>query len=104
MGESPWKFESSWPHQTAVFGSFSLSPDILQNSRFSDSYCAYAALGIPFCSSLARLTWGHKWGHIAKSSFGGFMPLTVLQIAAMRPVDKSYRKADQICVAVPATA
>lgn len=32
------------------------------------------------------------------------MPPTVSQIAAMRSVDKSYRKTDQICVAVPATA
>ena len=95
MGESPWKFESSWPHQTAVFGCFSLFLNILRNLRFSGTYCAYPALGIPFCSSLARLTWGHIWGHIAKSNFGGYMPLTVLQIAALQPLDKSYRKADE---------
>jgi hypothetical protein len=67
----------------------------LQNQRVSASYCAYPALGIPFCFSIARLTWGHIWGHIAKSNFGGFMPLTVLQIAALNPLDKSYRKADE---------
>ena len=95
MGESPWKFESSWPHQTAVFGCFPSFPNILQNQSISANYCAYPALGVPFCSSLARLFWGHIWGHIAKSNFWGFMPLTVLQIAAMSPLDKSYRKADE---------
>ncbi len=95
MGESPWKFESSWPHQTAVFGCFPLFPNILQNPWFSDSYCVYPALGILICSSLPRLTWARIWGHIAKSNFGGFMPLTVLQIAALNPLGKSYRKADE---------
>jgi len=33
-------------------------------------------------------------GHIAKTNFGGFIPLTVLQIAALHPLNKSYRKAD----------
>ena len=43
-------------------------------------------------SSLAHLFWGHIWGHIAKSNFGGFMPLTVLQIAALHPLDQSARR------------
>jgi hypothetical protein len=37
---------------------------------------------------------GHIWGHIAKTNFGGLIPLTVLQIAALHPLNKSYRKAD----------
>lgn len=37
---------------------------------------------------------GHFWGHIAKTNFGGFIPLTVLQIAALHPLNKSYRKAN----------
>jgi hypothetical protein len=93
VGESPWKFESSWPHQTAVFGRFSLFPNILQNQRVPANYRAHSALRVPFCSSLAHLFWGHIWGHIAKSNFGGFMPLTVFQITALHPLDKSYRKA-----------
>ena len=94
MGESPWKFESSWPHQTAVFGRFSLFPNILQNHWFSANYYAYQALGIPFCSSLARLFWGHIWGHSAKSNFGGFMPLTATGIDGFASTAKSYRKTD----------
>ena len=54
MGESPWKFESSWPHQTAVFGSFPLFPNILPNPWFSANYCTYPVSVIPFCSSRAR--------------------------------------------------
>jgi hypothetical protein len=72
-----------------------LFPNILQNQRVSANYRAYSALCVPFCSSLAHLFWGHIWGHIAKSNFGGFMPLTVFQITALHPLDKSYRKVDE---------
>ena len=37
---------------------------------------------------------GHIWGHIAKTNFGGLIRLTVLQIGALHPLNKSYRKAD----------